>query len=65
MGVLLGVSEINEIGEFVGEIGEFTGISAPYEAPSKPDLHLRTDQMTPEESAQKILEFLREGGKLH
>ena len=48
-----------------GEIGEFTGISAPYEAPSKPDLHLRTDQMTPEESAQKILEFLREGGKLH
>lgn len=48
-----------------GEIGEFTGISAPYEAPSKPDLHLRTDQMTPEESATKILEFLREGGKLH
>ena len=48
-----------------GEIGEFTGVSAPYEAPSAPDLRLRTDQMTPEESAQKILEFLREGGKLH
>lgn len=48
-----------------GEISEFTGISAPYEAPSNPDLHLKTDQMTPEESALKILEFLREGGKLH
>ena len=48
-----------------GEISEFTGVSAPYEAPSNPDLHLKTDQMTPEESALKILEFLREGGKLH
>ena len=31
-----------------GQIAEFTGISAPYEAPEKPDLHLRTgDQDLP------------------
>ena len=47
-----------------GEISEFTGISAPYEAPTAPGLHLRTDQLTPEAAAQSVLEFLRAGGKL-
>jgi adenylyl-sulfate kinase len=41
-----------------GEIPNFTGISDPFEAPQNPDIHLRTDQATPEECAQVILEKL-------
>lgn len=40
------------------EIKEFTGISAPYEAPLKPELELWTDQFTVAESVAKIVEFL-------
>ncbi len=40
------------------EIKEFTGISAPYEAPEKPEIELRTDQLTPAESVAKIVEYL-------
>lgn len=40
------------------EIKEFTGISAPYEAPIKPEVELRTDQLTVPESISKILEYL-------
>lgn len=38
-----------------GEIPNFTGISDPFEAPTNPDIHVHTDQQTPEESAQFIL----------
>lgn len=41
------------------EIKEFTGISAPYEAPAKPELELRTDQLTVGESVARILEYLQ------
>jgi adenylyl-sulfate kinase len=41
-----------------GEIPNFTGISDPFESPEKPDIHVRTDQQTPEESAQVILDKL-------
>ena len=41
------------------EIKEFTGISAPYEPPSAPELELRTDQQTVEESVVQILEHLQ------
>ncbi|MEA3441622.1 MAG: adenylyl-sulfate kinase [Chloroflexota bacterium] len=41
-----------------GEIPNFTGISDPYEAPENPDIHLRTDQNTPEECTQIILDKL-------
>ena len=34
-----------------GIIPSFTGISAPYEAPENPEVHLHTDKQTPEESA--------------
>ncbi len=45
-----------------GEIKGFTGIDDPYEAPVKPELHLRTDQNSVEESVLKLLElFEREG----
>jgi adenylyl-sulfate kinase len=41
-----------------GEIPNFTGISDPFEAPENPDIHIRTDQQTPEESALVILDKL-------
>lgn len=40
------------------EIKEFTGISAPYEGPIKPEIELRTDQLSVPESISKILEYL-------
>lgn len=41
-----------------GEIGQFTGISDPYEPPERPELHLRTDVETPEESARRVVEYV-------
>jgi adenylylsulfate kinase-like enzyme len=41
------------------EIKEFTGISAPYEPLLKPEIELRTDQLTVAESVAKILEYLQ------
>ena len=42
-----------------GEIPNFTGISAPYEAPENPEIHLRSDQLSVEESVAKIVEYLK------
>jgi bifunctional enzyme CysN/CysC len=42
------------------EIKEFTGVSAPYEAPSQPEIELRTDQLTVGESVARIIEYLEE-----
>ena len=47
---------------FAGEITEFTGVSDPYEAPMNPELRLDTDTLTPDESAQVILDKLAELG---
>lgn len=41
-----------------GEIKEFTGISAPYEEPLTPEVHIRTDQLSIEEGVQNIVEYL-------
>lgn len=41
-----------------GEIKNFTGIDDPYEAPNKPELHLRTDQLSLEQEVEQILDFL-------
>ena len=38
----------------------FTGISAPYEPPVKPELELRTDQLTVAQAAAKVLARLRQ-----
>ncbi len=43
-----------------GIIKEFTGISAPYEAPENPEIHLRTDKNSPEECLQIIIDYLIE-----
>ena len=42
------------------EIKDFTGISAPYEAPLKPELELPTHMLSLQESVAKIVEYLRE-----
>lgn len=46
----------------IGEIKDFTGISSPYEEPENPELILETDSLTVEESANKIINYLKEKG---
>ena len=41
------------------QIKDFTGISAPYEPPDRPEVELRTDQLTVAESVARIIEFLK------
>lgn len=41
-----------------GVIREFTGISAPYEAPEKPEIHLRTDKMDVDECVRAVMDYL-------
>lgn len=41
-----------------GEIKDFTGISAPFEAPLSPEIHIQTVGKTAEESANQILELI-------
>ena len=43
-----------------GEIPHFTGVSDPYEAPTTPDLHLRTDRISVQEGVQELLRSLGE-----
>ncbi|MBC7350625.1 MAG: adenylyl-sulfate kinase [Candidatus Aminicenantes bacterium] len=45
-----------------GEIKEFTGISDPYEEPLNPELMLETDRETLEESARKVVDYLKNSG---
>jgi len=44
-----------------GELTEFTGVSAPYEAPQHPDLHLRTEGVDVETLADCVLAALTGG----
>lgn len=43
-----------------GIIKEFTGISAPYEAPESPEIHLVNDNITVEQAAQQIVDYLKQ-----
>ena len=45
-----------------GEIPEFTGISAPYEAPTKAELTLATAEQSVERSAEQIVAYLHQRG---
>jgi adenylyl-sulfate kinase len=47
-----------------GLISDFTGISAPYEAPLRPELELRTDQLSVAESVAAILSQLNKPRKV-
>jgi adenylyl-sulfate kinase len=42
-----------------GEIKEFTGISAPYEEPLEPEIHIRTDRQSVEECVAHIVDWLQ------
>ncbi|MHC4887031.1 MAG: sulfate adenylyltransferase subunit CysN [Planctomycetota bacterium] len=41
-----------------GEITDFTGVSAPYEAPSSPELQVDTANSTPEQLCEEIVAYL-------
>lgn len=41
-----------------GEVKDFTGISAPYEPPEQPEIHIKTDQTDVTESVRTITEYL-------
>ena len=45
---------------FAGEIADFTGVSAPYEEPSDPEIRLETAGRTPPEAAGIVLARLEE-----
>lgn len=47
-----------------GEIPNFTGISSPYEAPIKPEIHIKAGETTLEEAVEQILLYLRENNYL-
>lgn len=48
-----------------GVIKEFTGISAPYEAPVNPEVHVRNDgQSSVQEAVKQIIEYLEKMGYL-
>ena len=47
-----------------GEIPNFTGVSDPYEPPANPEVHVHTDQQTPEESADLVMAYLQQRGLL-
>lgn len=42
-----------------GELKDFTGISAPYEPPERPELELRTDQLTVSQCVAAIADMLQ------
>jgi adenylylsulfate kinase len=45
-----------------GVIKDFTGISAPYEGPLDPEIRIRTDQLSVEESVATIIQWLQANG---
>jgi len=47
-----------------GQIPEFTGISAPYEAPERPELVIHTDRQSVEESVVQVIDYLSAQGYL-
>ena len=49
---------------FAGEIEQFTGVSDPYEPPSAPELHIKTNEEGAHESARRVIEKLEELGYL-
>jgi len=45
-----------------GELKGFTGIDDPYEAPTRPELHLHTHELSVAESVEKLLELFDSAG---
>tara|TARA_B100000524_G_scaffold330281_1_gene216052 strand:+ start:13125 stop:13709 length:585 start_codon:yes stop_codon:yes gene_type:complete len=42
-----------------GEINDFTGVSSPFEVPEKPDILVKTDEQTPDESIDYLFDQLK------
>ena len=47
-----------------GAIPNFTGISSPYEAPTKAEVHIQTDKLSLDESVKEIIKYLEQKGYL-
>ncbi|KAL4969167.1 adenylyl-sulfate kinase [Aspergillus stella-maris] len=47
-----------------GVIKEFTGISSPYEAPEKPEVHIRNVDLDVKDAAKQIVDYLDANGYL-
>lgn len=45
-----------------GEISNFTGISAPYEAPQRPEIVIESEKQTVRESVEQIIDYLSSKG---
>jgi bifunctional enzyme CysN/CysC len=45
-----------------GELKNFTGIDSPYEAPERPEVHLDTTFLAPEQGASVVIERLQQAG---
>ncbi|AOW04760.1 Adenylylsulfate kinase-domain-containing protein [Yarrowia lipolytica] len=43
-----------------GTIPEFTGISAPYEAPEKPEIHIKSHETSIEDAVKQIYQYLQD-----
>jgi adenylylsulfate kinase len=42
-----------------GEIKNMTGVSAPYEAPDQPDIEIKTEEESIEDSVKRIVDFIK------
>ncbi len=47
-----------------GELKNFTGVDDPYEAPTKPEILIATERVTPQEATAQILQYLQHGAYL-
>ncbi len=48
-----------------GEIKNFTGYDSPYEPPERADIHVSTDELTADQCADVIINYLEENGYLN
>jgi adenylylsulfate kinase len=48
-----------------GEIKNFTGLDSPYEAPKTPEIHIKTEQQSIEESCIQIINYLKAEHFIH
>jgi len=47
-----------------GKIKDFTGIDSPYEAPKRPEIHIKNDGLSVNDAAQQVIEYLDSHGYL-
>ena len=47
-----------------GELKNFTGIDSPYEVPERPEIHIDTVALSPDEAAERIVAYIAAAGAL-